>query len=94
MIYDNYIQEFYYKAISQQQDPAIHEGILHTPRLDKAFNAYIEERRLEREEQDKLFDLVMLHASEFEAFGFEQGFKLGMRLAAAALTPNATNTTR
>lgn len=41
--------------------------------------------------KNELFDVVFAHAVEYERQGFEQGFKLGMKTAIAALAePDTT----
>ena len=41
--------------------------------------------------KNELFDVVFAHAVEYERQGFEQGFKLGMKTAIAALSEPDTD---
>ncbi len=80
--YKSFLEEFFYAAITECENKDIYRAgeVRSENKLDKVIEKYAKTR----EESNEIFDAIYGVVSEYREQGFENGFRLGMKLAAAA----------
>lgn len=82
--YKSFLEAFFYTAVVESGNKDIYCESPSTSKVEDELDKVIEKFAKTREENNELFDAAYAVATDYRAQGFENGFKLGMKLAAAA----------